>query len=126
MYGKRLKDAREDNDLTQKEVADKIGVGLRTYQKYESEEIEPKMSAFEILANTYNCTIDYLLGRTEHPREGISEFSINGHNVKVNYDKSFYPDGLNKETFIKLLKDSKDIEEAAKNILNTLNDTKSK
>lgn len=116
MYGSRLKSLREDNDFRQKEIADKLGIGLRTYQKYESEEIEPKVSALATLAELYDCTIDYILGRTNHPREGLSEFSIENKKIVVGYDKTIHPDGVNRENLIKLLK---------KELEATLNDSES-
>ncbi|WP_139905656.1 helix-turn-helix domain-containing protein [Clostridium thermarum] len=122
MFGKRLKDLREDNDLTQKEVADKLNIGLRTYQKYESEEIEPKLSALEFLADFYGCTVDYILGRTNHPQEGIAEFSINEHKVRVGYDKNSYPGGLTKEKLVELLKEQSD--DIANSILEKLSKPK--
>jgi transcriptional regulator with XRE-family HTH domain len=102
MFGKRLKELREDNDLTQKEIADKLGVGLRTYQKYEVEEIDPKLSTLQYLADFYECTLDYIMGRTNHPKEGIAEFSMNEHKVKVGYDKKLFPNGITEEKLIEL------------------------
>jgi transcriptional regulator with XRE-family HTH domain len=126
MFGKRLKDLREDNDLTQKEVSDLIGVGIRTYQKYEVEEIEPKLSTLLFLADKYGCTLDYIMGRTHHPKEGIAEFSVSGHKVKVGYNKDILPKGLTEEKFIELLKEEYENKssEIAKSILDKLNTPK--
>lgn len=122
MYGERLKSLREDNDYKQKEIADKIGIGLRTYQKYESEEIEPKVSVLSFLAQLYGCTIDYILGRTNHPREGISEFAINNKKVSIGYDKNIFPHGVDKKTLIELLQNEveKNNNKAIENVIDKL------
>jgi transcriptional regulator with XRE-family HTH domain len=122
MFGKRLKDLREDNDLTQKEIADKLGIGIRTYQKYEVEEIEPKLSTLEYLADFYQCTLDYIMGRTNHPKEGIAEFSMSDHKVKVSFDPKVFPNGITEEKLVELLKKEYENKssEIAKNILEKL------
>lgn len=126
MFGKRLKDLREDHDLTQQEIADKIGVGIRTYQKYEVEEIEPKLSTLLNLSELYECTVDYIMGKTNHPTEGIKEFSMNGYKVRYGYDKGIYPNGLTEENLLKLLKEEYEnkSDEIAKNILEKLSKPK--
>ncbi|MEG0133368.1 MAG: helix-turn-helix transcriptional regulator [Clostridium sp.] len=94
MLGKRIKSMREDNDLRQQDVANKLGVQLRTYQKYEEGSIEPKIAAINTLADMFKCTVDYLIGRTDHPHEGIHEFSYNDKQYKIGYDKKVYPEGI--------------------------------
>ena len=52
-------------NLTQKEVAQKIGVGQSTYTNYEAGIREPNNDTLVLIANALNTTTDYLLGRTE-------------------------------------------------------------
>lgn len=62
----RLKDLREDNDLTQKEVANMLQTTQQQYSKYEIGIRLIPIDKLEILANFYNTSIDYLLGRTNN------------------------------------------------------------
>lgn len=60
----RLRDLREDNDLTQKQVASILGTTFQYYQKYESGIRPIPVQRLEILANFYHTSTDYILGRT--------------------------------------------------------------
>ena len=64
MYLKRLKDLREDNDLMQKEVADKIGTTQQQYSKYELGIRLIPIDKLIILADFYKVNLDYMVGRT--------------------------------------------------------------
>lgn len=59
----RLKELRTQNGYTMKALCDKTGMPLRTYQNYEAGIREPSLSAIVALAEVYNVTTDYLLGR---------------------------------------------------------------
>ena len=64
MYQNRLRDLREDNDLKQKQLADLLRVHQTTYSDYELGRLNIPVSALHTLADYYNVSIDYLLGRT--------------------------------------------------------------
>lgn len=64
MYNNRLRDLREDNDLKQKQLADLLQIHQTTYSDYELGRLNIPVSALHILADFYNVSIDYLLGRT--------------------------------------------------------------
>lgn len=68
MYGERLKNLRIERKVPQKKLADILGIGLRGYQHYESEDTEPKIAALIALADFYDVSIDYLVGRTDIPK----------------------------------------------------------
>ena len=59
----RLKELRESKGLTQKEVAEIIGYSEISYARYEKGEREPDISTLCKLANYFNVTVDYLIGR---------------------------------------------------------------
>ena len=63
----RLQDARKAKNLTQQEVADAIGITRISYARYEGGLREPDLSTLVNLANLYEVTTDYLLGRTDDP-----------------------------------------------------------
>jgi len=58
---------REDRDLTQTELAHVLGVAQNTYSQYETGKIEWTASALLRLAEFYQVSVDYLLGRTSDP-----------------------------------------------------------
>lgn len=67
MNVEHLKLARKQSGMTQKEVADNIGVGQSTYKNYECGIREPNGDTIVELANLFNVTTDYLLGREPAP-----------------------------------------------------------
>lgn len=64
MNVKRLKDLREDNDLMQKEVANMINTTQQQYSKYETGIRLIPIDKISILADYYETSVDYILGRT--------------------------------------------------------------
>ena len=63
-FYQRLRDLKEDADLTQKEVADIIGVSVNHYGKYERGETDLPLEKALLLADYYQVSLDYLTGRT--------------------------------------------------------------
>lgn len=61
-YYQRLRDMREDSDLTQKQVGELLGITTQQYQLYESGKREMPMHLFIVLAKHYNVSLDYLAG----------------------------------------------------------------
>lgn len=59
----RLKELRESKGLTQKEVAEIIGYSEISYGRYENGKREPDISTLCKLAEYFNVTVDYLIGR---------------------------------------------------------------
>ena len=64
MYQNRLRDLREDKDLKQKNLADLLQVHQTTYSDYELGRLNVPICVLHMLADFYNVSIDYLLGRT--------------------------------------------------------------
>lgn len=61
-YYQRLRDMREDRDLSQKEVADYLGIRQSDYSKYELGKHMMGIDKYIKLAKFYNVSIDYLAG----------------------------------------------------------------
>ena len=68
MVYRRIRDLREDNDKTQKCIADHLHMHLNVYQRYERGERELPLWAAIMLADYYSVTLDYLVGRSNVPR----------------------------------------------------------
>ena len=64
----RIKDLREDSDLTQQKVADAIGITQRKYSYIETGTQPLTDELLVKLANYYQVSIDYLLRKTNNPK----------------------------------------------------------
>ena len=64
MYLKRLKDLREDSDLTQEELATKLNLTQRAYSHYENGNRDIPLEVLIKVADIFGVTVDYLLERT--------------------------------------------------------------
>lgn len=67
----RLKELRRLSNLTQKDVSLKMGITARRYQALELGESLPKLSTLIALADTFNVSLDFLVGR-----EGVFNDSL--------------------------------------------------
>lgn len=64
MY-RHIRDLREDNDLTQKQLADILGMSQTGYSKYKTGENDIPTQVLIKLADFYKTSTDYLLGKTD-------------------------------------------------------------
>ena len=64
MYRNRLRDLREDRDLKQTALADYLQIHQTTYSDYELGKLNVPINVLHPLADYYDTSIDYLLGRT--------------------------------------------------------------
>ncbi len=65
----RIRDLREDKDLNQQTLAQLLNVSQATYSRYESGTLDIPTATLLKLADFYNVSVDYLLGRTNKKRE---------------------------------------------------------
>ena len=61
-YAERMRNLRQDNDLSQKKVADMLGVAQTTYSQYELEKRPMPIDYLIALSKFYNVSADYMLG----------------------------------------------------------------
>lgn len=64
VLGGRIKYLREKRGWTQKEAAEKLGVSVVTWSRYETNDRKPEPETLASIANVFETTTDYLLGRT--------------------------------------------------------------
>lgn len=64
----RVKDLREDYDLTQQQVAEAVGITQRKYSYIETGSQPLTADILVKLSNFYHVSIDYLLAQTDNPR----------------------------------------------------------
>lgn len=63
-FGTNLKKIRQDNNLTQEELAKKINTSRSNIANYENDKNMPSIDVLEKLSKVFNCSIDYLLGKS--------------------------------------------------------------
>lgn len=63
----RLRGLRLDNKIMAKTMAELLKITPRNYQRYERGEIDPPTSKLVTLADFYNVSVDYLVGRSDNP-----------------------------------------------------------
>lgn len=81
-YYQRLRDLKEDADLTQKQVAEVIGVSINHYGKYERGETDIPFEKAILLADYYGVSLDYLAGRTNF-RHGKSAPDLTEEQIQL-------------------------------------------
>ena len=63
----RITELRQERNILQKDIAIAIGISLRQYQRYEKSEQQPTLSIINKLADYFDVSTDYLLGRSDNP-----------------------------------------------------------
>ena len=61
----RLRDLREDSDMSQAQMAELLSCSQQTYSRYESHTTEIPLESLIFLAEYYKTSVDYLLGLTD-------------------------------------------------------------
>ncbi len=64
-FSQRMEELRKKKGLSQRAVAEAVGITSRTYQRYEAGEREAAVSTLIRMADFYDVTVDYLVGRTD-------------------------------------------------------------
>lgn len=68
MLFKRVRDLREDNDYTQKQIAEILKIHQTTYSDYELGNLNIPVDVLIELAKLYNTSIDYIVGLTDETK----------------------------------------------------------
>ena len=63
----RIRDLREDKDLTQTQMGQLLSCSQRVYSNYERGDIDIPTTTLAKIADIHNVSVDYLLGRTDKP-----------------------------------------------------------
>jgi len=63
----RILELKKEKNLLQKDIANASGVTVRNYQRYEKGESQPTLPVLLKLADYFNVSLDYLVGRSDDP-----------------------------------------------------------
>ena len=88
MHYQRIRDLREDNDLTQRELANKLGVKRSTYDMWELGDTNFPIEKLAIVAEIYKTNIEYLLGLSYDKSPMTYEKDIDYNFIASNLKKS--------------------------------------
>ena len=121
MFGLRLKSLRQEKKITQQDLANLLSVSASTVGMYEQQRRDPDTETLKQLAEYFNVSIDYLLGksdiRNQYPNSKVkmSESNLSGDNLEQLEQE--FPEGVkvlrraskelspkSKEKMIKLMK----------------------
>jgi len=67
----RLKDLREDHDMTQSALAEQLHISQNTYSQYENGVRQLPIEILIALSNIYSVSTDYILGLTANPKRNL-------------------------------------------------------
>ncbi len=77
MYELKLKTIRLSKNITQKQLATEVGLTEAAIQNYENERRKPNYDVLISIADYFDVSIDYLVGRTDNPNSHKSHNEIN-------------------------------------------------
>lgn len=66
IFGERLKELRNEKNLTQQQLAKELNVSGNTIHSWETDKQEPSMTALLKLSNIFNVSLDYLFGKSDY------------------------------------------------------------
>lgn len=80
-----LKTLRETAAISQKQLAEAIGVSQQSINKYENHNIEPDIGTLIRIADYFDTSVDYLIGHTPIRRkiENVTPYELNSEECKV-------------------------------------------
>lgn len=102
----RLKELREERELNQSDIAKKLNISTAAYSYYENEKRDIPTNVLKLLSEFFNCTIDYLLGKT-NIRNIEQEFNFAYHKETEGLSDDEIREALE---FYKMVKNSKNKE----------------
>ena len=82
MNYRRVRDLREDADITQKQAAEKLFLHLTQYRRYECGESEIPFHIAINIAKMYNVSLDYIAGLTDDKR-GLTKSALSKNETQL-------------------------------------------
>jgi len=70
--GSKLRSVREENNLSQTELAEKLGITQKAISSWENDRTYPRMQQLTEMCKIYNCTLEYLTGTRQHDPSDIT------------------------------------------------------
>lgn len=99
----RIKEERLNLNMNQEELGNKIGISNKNISKYESGIAKPNLDTLARLADIFNCSTDYLLGRTDDRNTEIYSATVDGEEYEMGLTRDGSP-RLTQEKFERLIR----------------------
>ena len=82
---KRIKELRKQKGVSQQQLAEQIGVSQQSVNKYENHDIEPDVAVLTAIADYFETSVDYVVGRTDvaHKIEPVRPFDLNAEETAL-------------------------------------------
>lgn len=100
---KRMKNIREDNDITQKEMAKILNVSRSTYSLWELGINNPPLSSLFKFANYFNYSIDYIIGNSNDKKRKNSTKELDLKTLGKNIKRKRKDSNISQDDLAKLL-----------------------
>jgi transcriptional regulator with XRE-family HTH domain len=88
LFEDRLKQLRIEKHLNMKQASIALGMAYTTYVSYEKNEREPNSEILVMLANFFDCSVDYLIGRTSCKNTRICEMDNVSNETLSTHEKT--------------------------------------
>lgn len=121
-FGNRLKSLRKSKSLTQEELASIFYINKSSISRYENNSQIPEHKLLQKIADFFDVSLDYLLGRTDEENSNIATYNIIkkdtiDHNTFMEYAKFLFMNGsLDEEVLEKIYRDIGELYWEAKEI----------
>lgn len=87
MFDKIIKNLRENNSLSQKELGDVLKISASTIGMWEQNRRNPDKDMLIKIADYFDVTVDYLLGRTNNKNSNVYTTEVDNHTYTIEIDK---------------------------------------
>ncbi|MCY6371240.1 helix-turn-helix domain-containing protein [Clostridium ganghwense] len=109
IFGERIRNERTRKNISLDKLAKELNTTKATVSRYENNLREPKIEFIKQIADYFDCSTDYLLGRTDNRAGIVVKDKVNSDNVQIQVEKYVYPDGLTYEQVIEILNNLKKV-----------------
>lgn len=104
-FGQRLKKLRNEKEMTGEQLGNYLNVTKVAISKWENDSRFPDKDILIKIADFFSVTLDYLLGRTDHPQGFFQEADIDGNHYEFELDKNVFPNGITREQMMDYIKE---------------------
>ena len=96
----RIKLLRENAEMTQTMLAQKVGTTMQNISKYENGTTEPNLETLSRLAEVFGVTVDYLMGLSDNPHGALVKYKDATDGPDLDYVYMMGADGSRKRVYI--------------------------
>jgi transcriptional regulator with XRE-family HTH domain len=103
-FAHRLKYLRNEYNLTGEELGQILNVTKVAISKWETGHRTPDVDMLVKIADYFDVTLDFLLGRTDDRDTIIVKDKVDGHDIEIGIDRKGYPNGLTHDEVVEVFR----------------------